>query len=300
MVVVTDSNGRAADARVTFFVWPDEPPECTIDATPDRKKFNEGETFELEAFFAVPPGRDIVVFDWFLNDVLQAPTCREVVVNTTETSIGKGRHLVELQIADSQGDRSKKCAFEFTVTDDAGPVVTPGDPPKCPGNDREWYVTRNGRDRKCNWVKKNTKKRCNLKGVDDRRAYEACPRVCGNTDEWKRKVGKKEKGCLWVKRNPEKRCSKRGTGADRRPAFKACAVSCCGYNRDKSGGAKELFDGGEEDYDPEDDYDEEEGDLGGEEDYDDEDEGDYYNDDKDFGGSVDYRCSRRPFLGFPR
>ena len=87
----------------------------------------------------------------------------------------------------------------------------------------------------------------------------------GDDSTWKIIVKQEEVGCEWAEKNPMYRCSFRGI--DGRPASKACAVTCCGANRAKASSSpvsKEVSLGKQP-----------------------------YEDNEDFGGSVDYR---RPCL----
>ena len=126
-------------------------------------------------------------------------------------------------------------------------------------NDRKWFFQKpNGRKERCGWVKQNPEKRCNKKGRDDRKAFEACPKACGNSKAWKAKYERrngKPSNCNWVKNKPGERCGLRD--ADGTPAFKTCAVACCKYNKKRYERKKERQQnglvGGEEDYD-EDEY----------------------------------------------
>ena len=117
----------------------------------------------------------------------------------------------------------------FTPAQDSGVRLfkdagKPVEPFQC-RNDQEWTcVTSTGNVWKCRWVGENKKRRCRLRGVDGRRAFQGCPRSCGNDAEWTAQVGE-GLGCRWVAQRPDRRCRLRGV--DGRRATAACAKACC-------------------------------------------------------------------------
>lgn len=144
----------------------------------------------------------------------------------------------------------QKCSSPFE--EQSAPTLTPS-PTSAPTgktnlfqcrNDREWFVvSNNGATRGCSWVRKKAS-RCNRRGNDGRRGYQACPKACGNDPNWATEVGpannRRKVGCRWVKKNPNRRCRSRGT--EGRRAFAACAAACCEYNSRGGGSATDVDD----------------------------------------------------------
>lgn len=106
-------------------------------------------------------------------------------------------------------------------------------------DDKTWFFRASWKD--CDWVAKKPYKRCNKKGDDKRRAYEACldtcdscqptptptpaPTVCQDNEQWFYKFPSQD--CDWVAKKRAKRCKKKsphfGTKAR---MVGACPASC--------------------------------------------------------------------------
>ena len=188
-------------------------------------------------------GEFITTISWYLDGTLQKADELLCLLNTGTTIVGIGEHKLEATARDSEGVRSNKAKLFFEIV----PTVRQSSS-QC-ANDPFWFLLdRSGRRKRCSWVRKNTSRRCNAIGANGKPAYAACPKVCGNDKQWKVQVGQgantRQVGCGWVRKKPEKRCGRRGKAADSRPAFRACALSCCEFNASRRQGPRGRCGGG--------------------------------------------------------
>ena len=168
------------------------------------------------------PGR-LVSWSWYSGGRSQQSNCGRV--GCDPSLFGVGEHIIAVQAADANFRDQASDLRQIASTVEESPDL------EACSNDDDWTTTRSYGQVECNWVGRNTRLRCAVRGDDGRRAFEACPRICGNDPDWIAEIAPRGGGfdrrkidCRDVRQKPFNRC--------RAPSARmAFAFACCDYNK---------------------------------------------------------------------